>query len=243
MNPLFLHTTRGPMEPPTLDEARALHNAFVGEGPQPGIEIARSLGDVSHAVYTAAAGAAGVSDAAAGELLFLDFWTAPEGMEAFFADPFAGEAGDRLYSARAESEWHPAPGAVSLQFPAAADAPARFVVLVRAPVHSAARRRRGPGQGRGGRPRARPAAAGSCPTRCSSATRRTSAPDRRRTPGTAPAPGRPDAGEVLALSTWPTLDGLLQHHRDPAVTAGLEQAVAGPVAVSVWEQAGGFVEW
>jgi hypothetical protein len=242
VNPLLLHTTRGPMEPSTLDGARALHNAFVGEGPQPGIEIARSLGDVSHQVYRAADGASGVSDAEAGELLFVDFWTAAEGMEAFFANPFAGEAGDRLYSARAESEWHPAPGAVSLQFPAATGAPARFVVLVRAPVHSAgaavasldkavvaglgAARRRGQ---LSHQVFVRdPAELGARPA---SNARHGAAP--RATPSV----------EVLAMSTWPTLDGLLEHHRDPATAAGLEQAVAGPVAISVWEQAGGFVEW
>jgi hypothetical protein len=242
VNPLLLHTTRGPMEPPTLDEARTLHNAFVGEGPQPGIEIARSLGDVSHEVYRAADGAAGVSDAEAGELLFLDLWTAPEGMEAFFADPFAGEAGDRLYSARVESEWRPAPGAVSLQFPAAAGAPARFVVLVRAPVHSAgaavAALDKAVVAGLGAARRRGqlshqvfvhdPASVGARP-----------ASNARHGSGPAAAP----PVEVLAMSTWPTLDGLLEHHHDPAVTAGLEQAAAGPVAVSVWEQAGGFVEW
>jgi len=45
----------------------------VTEGPQPGIEIARSLGDMSHNVYTPAEGAGSLSDAKPGELLFIDY--------------------------------------------------------------------------------------------------------------------------------------------------------------------------
>jgi hypothetical protein len=44
---------------PTLDEGRAIRNGFVSCGPQPGIEIARSLGDLRHSVYTPALGAEG----------------------------------------------------------------------------------------------------------------------------------------------------------------------------------------
>jgi len=70
---LVLHTTRGTLNPKTLDEARTMHNAFVTEGSQPGIEIARSLGDMSHNVYTPAEGAGSLSDAKPGELLFIDY--------------------------------------------------------------------------------------------------------------------------------------------------------------------------
>jgi hypothetical protein len=49
METLVLHTTRGTLNPQILSEARTTHNAFVTEGPQPGIEIARSLGDLSTA--------------------------------------------------------------------------------------------------------------------------------------------------------------------------------------------------
>jgi hypothetical protein len=56
METLILHTTRGTLNPKTLEEARTMHNAFVTEGSQPGIDIARSLGDISHNVHTPAAG-------------------------------------------------------------------------------------------------------------------------------------------------------------------------------------------
>ena len=48
MQTLTLHITCGTLKPKTLDEARTLHNVFVAGGTPPAIEIARSLGDVSH---------------------------------------------------------------------------------------------------------------------------------------------------------------------------------------------------
>jgi hypothetical protein len=113
-----------------------MHNAFVTEGSQPGIEIARSLGDLSHNVYTPAEGAGSLSDAKPGELLFIDYWADPNGMETFFSNRFAQEAGNRLYSSREESEWTPAPAAFTFQVPAPAGAPARFIGMMRAPVRS-----------------------------------------------------------------------------------------------------------
>jgi hypothetical protein len=42
MAPLLLHTTRGTLNLKSLHDARTLHNAFVAEGPRPGIGIARA---------------------------------------------------------------------------------------------------------------------------------------------------------------------------------------------------------
>src|SRR5258708_176232 len=136
MDGLVLHTTRGILNPQTLDSARQLHNAFVTQGPQPGIEIARSLGDLSHNLYSPADGAGDLSDAKPGELLFVDFWAEPDGMETFFAHPSAQKAADQLYASREESEWKTTPAA-AFQFPARAGAPARFIAMVRAPIRSA----------------------------------------------------------------------------------------------------------
>src|SRR5258708_27317631 len=71
MKTFVLHTTRGILNPKTLEEARTLHNGFVTEGPQPGIEIARSLGDISHNLSTPAEGLVSLSAAKLGELLFI----------------------------------------------------------------------------------------------------------------------------------------------------------------------------
>jgi hypothetical protein len=101
MNYPVLHITRGTLATSTLDDARALHNSFIAEGPQPGIEVARSLGDLSHLVYVPAQTepATRRSDAST-ELLFVDLWADTNGMEAFFSHPAARQAGDRLFSSR-----------------------------------------------------------------------------------------------------------------------------------------------
>src|SRR5260370_42011892 len=97
MKTFVLHTTRGILNPKTLEEARTLHNSFLTEGPQPGIEIARSLGDISHNLYTPAEGLGSLSDAKPAHLLFIDYWTSLGGMETFFSNPVAPDARRRLF--------------------------------------------------------------------------------------------------------------------------------------------------
>jgi hypothetical protein len=242
---LVLHTTRGTLNPKTLDEARTSHNAFVMEGPQPGIEIARSLGDLSHTVYTPSEGAGNLSDTKPGELLFIDYWADPNGMEKFFSNGFAQEAGDRLYSSREESEWTPAPAAFTFQVPAPAGAPARFIGMMRAPVRSAddaiavvgklvsmnlgAARRRGQ-------------LSHALFMRLADVVTARPASNARRDGGeSAAAPTEPV--EILAVDSWSTLEGLKEHYGDAMAMSGLDHALAGPPAASVWEQVSGFSEW
>jgi hypothetical protein len=137
METLILHTTRGILNPRTLEEAQAMHNAFVMDGPQPGIAIARSLGDLSHNLYTPVEGLGNLSAASPGELLFIDYWADPGGMETFFSNPFVQEAADHLYSSREEAEWIPARDAFTFHVPAVAGTTARFVGMMRAPVRAA----------------------------------------------------------------------------------------------------------
>jgi hypothetical protein len=245
MDSLILHTTRGALNPKTLEEARTMHNAFVTEGPQPGIEIARSLGDISHNVYTPAADTGRLSGAKPGELLFIDYWADPNGMETFFSNPFALQAADGLFSSREESEWMPAPAAFSFQVPATAGTPARFVAMLRAPVRSAegatavlaqlvstnlgAARRRGQLSHR-------------LFVRLASVVATRPASNARRTAGESVAAPR-EPVEILAVDFWSTLDGLKQHYSEATTMSGLGNALAGPLAVSVWEQVSAFSEW
>jgi hypothetical protein len=69
MQPLTLHLTRGVFAS-TIDETRGMHDAFVDDESQPGREIARALGDLSHDVYTPARGVDPALRAQPGELLF-----------------------------------------------------------------------------------------------------------------------------------------------------------------------------
>ncbi len=245
METLTLHTTRGTLSPSTLDEARALHNSFVTGGPQPGIEIARSLGDISHNVCTPAEGTGSQSGAKPGELLFIDYWTSTDGMETFFANPFAQQAADRLFSSREESEWTPAPGAFTFGVPTPAGTPARFQGIMRAPVRSAddatavlgklvwaslsAARRRGQ-------------LSHALFVRPANAAAARPASNARRGPSESLA-GPADPAEILAVDTWLTLDGLKEHYADEAAMSGLGQALAGPPTTSVWAPASGFAEW
>jgi hypothetical protein len=236
-----LHLTRGTLNLRTLDQARSMHNTFVTKGSQPGIEVARSLGDLSHTLYTSAENAGGLSDAKPGELLFIDYWAEPNGMETFFS--FAEQAGDRLFSSREESEWTPAPAAFTFQVPAPAGTPARFVRMLRAPVRSAeeataalgklvwanlgtARRRGQLSHSLFVRP------AGVIAARPASNARRSAAEN---------LPGPTEPAEILIIEFWATLEGLNEHHGD--ATSGLDDALAGPPAASVWEQVSGFAEW
>ena len=245
METLFLHTTRGTLSPKTLDEARTMHNAFVTAGSQPGIDIARSLGDISHNAYIPVEEAGKLSAASPGELLFIDYWTDPNGMEQFFANPFAQEAGDRLFSERVEAEWMPAPAAFTFQVPARAGAPAHFVGMMRAPVRAAsgattvlaelvwanlrASRRLGHLSHHLFLRYATVVAA-----RPASNARRSGSEDTA-------LPTEPV--EILAVDFWPTLEGLKEYYSVSPVTNGLDEVLAGPLTVSVWEPVSGFVEW
>jgi hypothetical protein len=133
--PLTLHLTRGVLAS-TIDETRSAHNAFVDDGSQPGREIARALGDLSHNVYTPARGLDPALRAQPGELLFVDYWAAASGMEMFFSNPVALGAADQLFSSREESEWAFAPNGFGFSVPARHGVPPRFVAITRAAIRS-----------------------------------------------------------------------------------------------------------
>lgn len=239
-----LHLTRGVLAS-TLQEARAIHNAFTGEGPQPGIEIARALGDLSHNVYTPAKSVEVGPAGPLAEVLFADYWADPVDMETFFANPVAQQAGDRLFSSREETEWAFAPDGFTFWVPAPHDLPPRYLATVRAPVRSAeetvaalgkivsagiltARRR---GQ----------ISHALFVRRADVATRRPAANTRRDGGHAVAQPSAPV--EILALDWWSTLEGLHEHYGDATTVDALQQAVAGPVETTVWQQEAGFTEW
>src|SRR5215813_5123361 len=84
-----LLTVRGNAIPKTLEAMRVLHDETAGS--PAGIAAARSLGDLSHMVYSPAKFA--LSKAVDGELLFLDVWAHPKGIGEFFSNPHVQEQG------------------------------------------------------------------------------------------------------------------------------------------------------
>src|SRR5579871_5289422 len=74
----FLFTVRGPMAPSDLEGGRKVHN--VAAGADQAVAAARSFGDLSHAVYVPVEPPA----SGAGELLIIDYWNSPQGLQSFF---------------------------------------------------------------------------------------------------------------------------------------------------------------
>jgi hypothetical protein len=244
MQPLTLHLTRGVLAS-TLDDARAMHNAFVDEGSQPGREIARALGDLSHNVYTPAGGVDPALRAQQGELLFVDYWAAASGMEMFFSNPVALGAADQLFSSREDAEWAFAPNSFGFSVPARHGAPPRFVAITRGAIRSADDAV--PAMGKlfsAGLPAARRRGQISHALfiRDADIASRRPAANTRRAHGNTLAPsGAPT--EVLALDWWSTVDGLAEHYRDATVMSGLPDALIGPPETTAWQQEAGFSEW
>jgi hypothetical protein len=229
----ILHLTRGTAAV-ELGKAQDVHNEFVGSGPQPGIEIARSLGDISHAILV------GAEDTTARDLLFVDLWIDASGMETFFSNPFAQEAGDRLFSSREESEWHRAPSGFDYHVPTPDGLAVAYFAVFRAPVTAVADTVPGlvrvvsvqlPAARRQGQlshalyVRERQAVAGHPSS------------NSRRAGGQLVDHASPDA-EILALDSWATLDGVRQHYRAFTEAEGVD---AGEL--TVWRHANGFIQW
>jgi hypothetical protein len=244
MQPLTLHLTRGVLAS-TIDETRGMHNAFVDEGSRPGREIASSLGDLSHNVYTPARGVDSALRAQPGELLFVDYWAAVSGMEMFFANPVALTAADTLFSSREESEWAVAPNGFGFSVPARYGAPPGFVAITRAAIRSTDEAV--PAIGKlisAGLPAARRRGQVSHGLfiRDAGIANRRPAANTRRAHGNTLAQSHAQA-EVLTLDWWSTVDGLAEHYRDATLMGGLPDALVGPAETAVWQQEGGFSEW
>jgi len=217
-NGIAVHIFRGTLKN-TLEESYPMHNAFSAGGAGSAMEIARSLGDLSHNAYTSASGVNPT------EVLLLDYWADPTGMLKFFSDTNVQEAGARLCSSYDETAWLPAPGAFTLHLPAITGKPARYVAMVRAPVRSAedaiaefarfVSKNVGAGRRRG--------------QSSHGLFIRLAAP-------TEPL-------EILGIDFWSTLEGLREHYGDAAAWHGFGNSLAGLQTDSVWEQASGFVEW
>jgi hypothetical protein len=244
VQPLTLHLTRGVLAS-DLDKTRKMHNEFVDGGPQPGREIARALGDLSHNVYTPAQGVDGAPAASSNELLFVDYWADPQAMETFFAHPAALDASDGLFTSREEAEWACAPDGFSFYVPAPHSAPPRYLGVIRASVQSADAASASIGslvaEGLGTARRRGQLSHTLFIRNADTVAQRPAANTRREHQETLPQLGGPV--EVLALQWWSTLDGLVEHYRDEAAVGEFQHALNGPADVAAWQQAPSFSEW
>lgn len=244
MQPLTLHLTRGVLAS-TLDQTRGMHNAFVDDGPQPGREIARALGDLSHNVYTPAHGVDHALRAQPGELLFVDYWADTRGMETFFSNAAALGAADRLFTSREDAEWAVAPNGFSFSVPARHGAPPRFVAITRVAIRAADEAISALGklvsaELAGARRRGQISHA--LFIRDADIASQRPAANTRRVQGKTLAQSRAPT-EVLAFDWWSTIEGLGEHYRDATVMGALPGAHIGPPETTVWQQVAGFSEW
>jgi len=211
-------TVRGTLVPKSLEAARELHNATAGS-PQ-GIAAARSLGDLSHKVFAPCTrNSPGVKD---GELLFLDVWCDPQGIQQFFSNPEVGKQGAAMFAHKDPTVWMPARGAYSYHLPPPRDAKTRFVGMLRGPIGS-------------------PEAA---IERFAAADTQAVRTARKRGLISHELFIRVDGAELLALDIWSDEAGMLEQYGDRAHMEKLVPAFTGEPAASIWEQApGNWSEW
>ncbi len=95
----FLLTVRGKAKAATTEEARTLHNSTAGN--PAGVEAARSLGDLSHQVFT------GYGDAHIG----VDLWMDAEKMNGYYDLGLGFDALGPVFAGQPDtSVWRSAPG-------------------------------------------------------------------------------------------------------------------------------------
>jgi hypothetical protein len=218
---IILLAIRGSLSPRTIEEARVIHNETAGN-PQ-GVAAARSLGDLSHNVFVPLEDTAGKAT----ELLILDLWNNPEGLQTFFSDPQVQAGGSRIFTSRDPVVWTPAADCISFMLPTPAARTERYVGLLRATVKS------------------RQVAAEGFNVLASrvNETRKLGQISHgvfyRMMP-----PGHPESLELFAIDTWMEPAGMMATYQSAEHMKPLEGIFAGPPVTSVWRQApGAWVEW
>jgi len=201
------------------DAMRVVHNDTAGS-PQ-GIAAARALGDLSHKVYTPKGG-----DAKPEELLFLDVWADPAGIQKFFAHPDVAAQAAQLFVNKDATVWMPARGAYGYSLPAARDRDDRFVGIVRGPI---------------GSPDKAIEIFRGVDSRAVSAARKRGILSHELFIKLG-APGEPL--ELLGIDAWCDEAGMMAHYGDPTHMQALAGAFSGKPSASIWQQApGAWSEW
>src|ERR1700730_17944668 len=128
--PIYLLAIRGTLAPETLEAARKVHNETAGAAAN--VAAARSLGDLSHMVYTPAS----ESSLGAEEFLILDLWNNAEGLNQFFSNEQVQEQAGLIFTERDPVVWAPAEGFGGYPLPAPHGKNEPIVARVRGTVKS-----------------------------------------------------------------------------------------------------------
>jgi quinol monooxygenase YgiN len=219
---IYLLTIPGTLAPATLDEAREMHNSTAG-APE-NIAAARSLGDVSHTVFASVTPPA----SGAGDILFIDYWTSIEGLNAFFANPTVQEQGDAMFASRTPTVWSPAQGFLTYNLPAPKALPDRFVVMVQGALPDREGAKMVHNQIVKG---------GIAPSRAAGDLS-------HEVFFKLAAPGEPESLDFLAIDVWTSLEGFTQFFAQPEIQEAFGGLFAAPPTVTVWTNpAGEWAEW
>lgn len=216
----YLLTVRGTTAPATTEEARTLHNATAGN--PAGVEAARSLGDLSHQVFTPC------GSTQAGQLLFIDFWNSLSGMGQFFGDPQVLAGAGQLFTSRDTPLWSEASGFGGFHLTVPSGKQVTGVGLLRASVTSLEK--------------AADAFSAYAATTINRSRRHGIVS--HSVWARVPAPGEQPALEVLGVDMWMDADQMNGYYDLGIGFDHLGPVFAGPPDTSIWQSApGDWTEW
>ena len=218
----FLLTVRGPMAAPNLEDGRKAHN--VAAGSDQAVAMARSFGDLSHAVFVPVE----PNGSGAGELLIIDYWNSVDGLQKFFASEPVQQGGATVYKNREAVVWASTPGLPRFGLPAPYGRNDRWVGIARGTVAS-----------REGAEKLLTDI-----VRKQVNTSRAKGLMSREWFFRASPPGEKPSTEIIGLDVWFDADGMQEVYADPAEMAAFGGLFTGPPATSAWQKPkGSWVEW
>jgi hypothetical protein len=213
----FLLTVRGKPVPPSVEEARKLHNATAGAPPS--VAGARSLGDLSHNVYV------GYGEPDQTDLLFIDFWNSPTGLGQFFGNPDVQESAGKLFASRDGVVWARGNGFGEFHLSVPSGRTPQAVGMLRARVTSIDEA----------------AKAFSAYSAATINTARTHGIVSHSTWTRVPNPGENGVPEVVGLDIWLDPDDMNRYYELGLGFEHFASVFDGPPDTSVWQAAPG--EW
>jgi hypothetical protein len=183
---------------------------------------ARSLGDLSHNVYT------GRGEALAGELLFIDFWNSFSGLGQFFANPQVEAAAGQLFSSRDAVVWSGAGSFGDFHLAVPSGRAAGGLGILRTSVSSMDK-------------------AADAFRAYSAATineARSHGIVNHGVWNRVPNPGEEPAAEIIAIDTWMDADQMAAYYELGVGFEHLGPVFAGQPDTSTWQSAAGdWTEW
>jgi hypothetical protein len=217
----FLLTVQGETAASDGETVRNTHNMAAGS--DEGVAAARSLGDLSHAVYTRIQPAQDANN-----IMFIDYWNSIEGLMKFFSDPQVEKGGEMVFKRRDAVVWRPSPGLPNFNLPAPYGRNDRYVGLVHGPVKSYA----------------------AAETLVTELLRR--AANRHRANGLITRewyfrlnpPDMPESMEAIGVDVWFDKAGMEATYADPSELSGFADLFTARPSTSTWQKpAGQWVEW